>query len=103
MIKAKMTISVFTALLLVSGVNAGPVSLSDEQMDSMVAGAFVCPVIKTDAVLNAKNGMAIGDGAYSVIGPDVSVPVHATNDNGAGNPGGPFASPGDRSYTAIWN
>nr|MBC8241509.1 hypothetical protein [Alphaproteobacteria bacterium] len=50
----------------------------------------------------AKNGITI-NGAYSIIGPSVSVPVGATNGEGAGSPGGTFASPGDSGYTAIWN
>jgi hypothetical protein len=107
----KTTLSVFTACLLASGAYAAPVSLSDAQMDSVAAGGvdrvdgFVCPVITTDAVLNSPNGMAIGEGHYTIIGPTVSVPVHATNRNGSGTPGGAgdvHAQPGDTDYTAIW-
>ena len=101
MIKTKLAISTL-ALLLASGVNAAPVTLSTAQMDTVAGGQFVCPVIGTDAVLHAKNGIMI-NGAYSILGPSVSVPVHATNDDGAGSPGGTFASPGDSTYTAIWN
>lgn len=32
-----------------------------------------------------------------------NVPNLATNDDGAGSPGGSHASPGDTSYTAIWS
>jgi hypothetical protein len=103
MSKAKLTLSAVAALVLSSGVNAAPLSLSTAQMDTVAGGAFVCPVIKTEAVfLHAKNGIQI-NGAYSILGPVISVPVHATNDNGAGSPGGTFASPGDTSYTAIWD
>ena len=63
---------------------------------------FVCPVIKTDAVLNSPKGMSIGEGHYTIIGPNVSVPVHATNGNGAGTPPGPHSEPGDTDYTAVW-
>ena len=63
---------------------------------------FVCPVIKTDKVLNSKHGISIGEGHYSVLGPNVHVPVHATNGNGAGTPPGPHSAPGDTDYTAIW-
>lgn len=97
-----LTFSAVATLLLASSVNAAPVTLNLSQMDTVAGGAFVCPVISTDAVLNAKAGIQI-NGAYSILGPTVSVPVHATNDNGAGSPGGSFASPGDTSYTAIWN
>jgi hypothetical protein len=104
----KLTLAVFTTSLLASGAYATPVSLSDSQMDSVAAGGvekvggFVCPVISTDAVLNSPGGAAVGGGDYSIIGPKVSVPKHATNGNGAGTPGGAHASPGDTDYTAIW-
>lgn len=106
--KMKITLSVFTACLFASGVHATPLSLSDVQMDSVAAGGvervegFVCPVIETDKVLNSVNGIAIYGGDYSILGPDVSVPLHATNAGGAGSPGGAHASPGDTDYTAIW-
>ena len=100
--KAILTLSALTTLLFASGASAAPVTLSLTQMDTVAGGQFVCPVIRTDAVLNSPKGITI-NGAYSILGPTVSVPVHATNDNGAGSPGGTFASPGDRGYTAIWN
>ncbi len=99
--KMKLALSAVATCLIASSAFAGPVSLTNAQMDIVSGGGFVCPVISTDAVLNAKNGIQI-NGAYSILGPDVSVPVGATNDGGAGSPGGTFASPGDTSYTAIW-
>lgn len=97
------------SLLLAGGVYAAPITLSDAQMDSVAAGGvervdgFVCPVISTDAVLNSVKGAGpIGEGDYTIIGPDVSIPVHATNGNGAGTPGGSHSNPGDTDYTAIW-
>jgi len=78
-------------------------------MDSVAAAGvetvngFVCPVITTENVLHAKNGGELGvEGFYTVGGPDVTVPVHATNGDGNGHPGGPFSQPGDTNYTAIW-
>lgn len=100
--KATLAVTALTSLLLASGVNAAPVSLSLEEMDSVTGGAFVCPVISTDGVLNSVNGIEI-NGAYSILGPTVSVPVGATNGDGSGAPSGPFSSPGDTDYTAIWN
>ena len=106
-----MTKVVFAAaatILFAANAHAGPVTLNAEQMDSVAAGGapsptgFVCPVISTDAVLNAKNGIQI-NGAYSVLGPAVRVPVGATNGECTGSPGGTFASPGDAGYTAIWS
>lgn len=64
---------------------------------------FVCPVISTAAVLNSPKGAALGaTGDYTIGGPDVSVPIHATNGDGAGVPAGPHSAPGDTDYTAIW-
>ena len=71
---------------------------------------FVCPVIGNDAV-GAHNPIAgpLGVAGYYTVVPATSqtnqlnVPDQATNGNGAGNPGGPFAAPGDTDYTAIWN
>ena len=104
----KLTLSVFAGLVIASGaasVSAAPVSLSLEQMDTVSGGAFVCPVIKTDAVLNSPKSALVDGVLYTIIGPTVGggVQAHATNDNGAGNPHGPYASPGDTTYTAIWN
>jgi hypothetical protein len=69
---------------------------------STTTAGFVCPVITTSAVLNSPNGMAIGEGHYTIIGPNVTVPIGATNGNGTGTPPGPHAAPGDANYSAIW-
>src|SRR5688500_4434690 len=88
---------------------ADPVKLTRAQLDKVVSGALptsdrlVCPVIKTDAVLNSPKGGAIADGHYTIGGPNVSVPTHATNQDGAGSPGGSHAAPGDTGYTAVWS
>ncbi len=102
--KTKLTLSALTAFLLSSGVYAGPVTLSLAQMDTVAGGAFVCPVISTDAIKNSNlHFVNLGDGYYSIVpDTDITVPVHATNDNGTGSPGGNFVSPGNTSYTAIW-
>lgn len=104
----KIVLAAAATFVLASNAYAEPLVLSATQMDSVAAGGapsptgFVCPVISTDAVLNAKNGIEI-NGAYSILGPAVAVPVGATNGNGTGAPGGTFSSPGDTNYTAIWN
>lgn len=106
--RASLPVLAVTAVMWAAPGYASPVSLSAAQLDSVAAGGvervggFVCPVITTDAVLNSPNGAAIGGGDYSIIGPDVAVPLHATNDAGAGTPGGAHAQPGDTNYTAIW-
>jgi hypothetical protein len=66
---------------------------------------FVCPVLNSQVGEN-ENGntpfFEIADGSYSLLGPEVTVPVTATNADGSGAPSGPYASPGDTDYTAIW-
>ncbi len=68
---------------------------------------FVCPVlpISEQGVANnrAPAFQLIGGGDYSIIGPNVTVPVHATNLDGAGDPGSAHAGPGDAGYSPIWN
>lgn len=103
----KIALAMFATGLFASTAYAEPLSLTDVQMDSVAAGGestptgFICPVISTDAVLNSVNGIAI-NGAYSILGPEVAVPVNATNGDGTGSPGGTYSSPGDTDYTAIW-
>ena len=107
-----MISAVMVTGLLASGVYAAPVTLNDAQMDVVAAGGmdvewvdgFVCPVIKGKGVVKNDKFFSIGDGYYSFHGPDVSVPVHATNRNGSGrpNPEIGFSKPGDKDYSAIW-
>ncbi len=108
---ARNSLPVLSGVVLMWGasVQAAPFALSAAQLDSVAAAGvekvdgFVCPVITTDNVLNSPKGVPLGDsGYYSVAGPNVSVPMHATNDNGAGIPGVAFAKPGEVGYTAIW-
>jgi hypothetical protein len=104
----RATLALMVGCSMASAAYAGPVSLSNAQMDAVTAGGvervdgFVCPVITTAAVLNSPKGMAISEGHYTIGGPDVSIPVHATNGDGAGSPAGPHSQPGDTDYTAIW-
>jgi hypothetical protein len=68
---------------------------------------FVCPVLGGKAGEEHGNSspkliQEIGGGDYTVVGPGVKVPVHATNDEGRGTPKGDHAAPGDTTYTAIW-
>jgi hypothetical protein len=65
---------------------------------------FICPVLGGQA---GEHGKAVvieqpPGGFYTVIGPEVHVPVHATNGDGAGSPAGPFVSPGEDGYSPIW-
>ncbi len=65
---------------------------------------FVCPILPISAKA-AENGKftQLPNGDYTIIGPNVSVPDHATNQNGAGSPEGAHAGPGDPGYSPIWN
>lgn len=95
--KKKMSIvflGLVLASLLVIPVMAEPVEKTD---------GFVCPVIDFKKTPNENTPFVlIGEGHYSVIGPDVRIPVHATNGDGTGVPQGPHSEPGDTDYTAIW-
>ncbi len=105
----KSTLTLLAGTLLAAGVCAEPVSLSEAQMDAVTAGGvetvdgFVCPVITTSNVLHSPKGAEIAGGHYTIAGPDVSVPRHATNGDGSGTPGGSHSAPGDTDYTAIWS
>lgn len=110
MSKSTLKFALFAAAgsLFASAAWAGPVSLTDAQLDAVAAGgmeiedAFVCPVISTDAVLNSPKGAEIAGGDYTIGGPVIKVPELATNGDGAGIPNGPHSGPGDTDYTAIW-
>lgn len=109
----KMTLALAAGGLFASTAYAGPVTLTEAQLDSVAAGGtettdgFVCPVISTDAVLNSPKGDTIGTTQggdtvyYTIGGPDVTVPEGATTEGFPGE--GNFLTPGDDGYTAIWN
>lgn len=98
--------------LIAGGAYAGsPMTLTEDQMDQVTGGSFVCPVIKTNNVLHSPNSGTLGpvdgdDGPvyYTIGGPTLpdAVPMGATNGDGSGSPGGPYTTPGDSTYTAIW-
>jgi hypothetical protein len=77
-----------------SGQSSSPVQFST---------GFVCPVISTDNVLHSPKGGTLAGGDYTIGGPDVRVPTHATNGDGTGSPQGTHSSPGDTDYSAIWS
>ena len=94
------------ALVPAGAVAAPPSSQSTTSSSVQRTSAFVCPVISTDSVLNAKNGEALGTtGDYTVSGPTRhnGVPINATNGDGTGVPAGAHSSPGDTDYSAIWS
>lgn len=64
---------------------------------------FVCPVLGGQAGVNGSADVfASPAGTYNtVIGPDVTVPVLATNNNGDSTPLSNCLSPGDSDYSAI--
>jgi hypothetical protein len=66
---------------------------------------FVCPIlpISDQAAENGKRFAQLPNGDYTIIGPNVNVPDHATNQDGAGSPEGEHAGPGDPGYSPIWN
>jgi hypothetical protein len=98
--RALVLVGILSALTATAALaNGGPPETTE---------GFVCPVLGGEA---GEHGNATGitgpigpegDEFFTVIGPDVNVPTHATNGNGAGTPGGDHSSPGDTDYTAIW-
>jgi hypothetical protein len=65
------------------------------------------PAISSLSPASANAGGAAftltGQGFWTVEGPNVKVPIHATNMDGAGNPdNGPCALPGDSGYSPLW-
>ena len=95
-----------SGLLLVMVLSVFTVSAAFADAPEKTDG-FVCPVLGGQAGEEHGNSdppkiINIYGGDSSVIGPNVSVPLHATNDEGNGSPGGPHTSPGDPGYTAIW-
>lgn len=100
LIRVALVLTALSALTATTAFAAGPVEKSDT--------AFVCPVLGGQAGMDhgQSSGGPITElptGNYTVGGPDVSVPLHATNGDGAGSPAGPQSSPGDTDYTAIWS
>jgi hypothetical protein len=89
--------------VLLGLVIASSIALAVEKTD-----AFVCPVITQEAVgLHNPQAGPIGGGDYTVVpatanNGHLSVPIHATNGDGTGTPGGAHSAPGDTDYTAIW-
>jgi hypothetical protein len=101
--KKVLRILVLTGMLSALAVTAAFAAPAPDKVD-----AFVCPVLGGQAGGEQGNSnpgifVTIGDGDTTILGPEVSVPIHATNENGAGSPAGDHASPGDPGYTPIWN
>ena len=89
-----------TSVILVLGVMVVMGSVNVNAVEKV--DGFVCPVITTENVLHSPKGGMIGEGHYTIGGPTLNVPVHATNGSGTGTPPGPHSQPGDTDYTAIW-
>lgn len=112
----KVLLALATVGLMSVGTQAAPLQLGEKQLDSVAAGGvekvegFVCPTITQTAVgENNPKAVPLGDTGDYTIGPStgasggtVLIPVHATNGDGYGTPGGWHAQPGDTDYTAIW-
>jgi hypothetical protein len=95
LVRSALLASLLAALAATAAFAGGPPEKTE---------GFVCPVFNSDSAVGAKNPVAveIGGGDYTIAGPDVSVPLHATNGAGAGSPMGGHSAPGDTDYTAVW-
>jgi len=124
--KMKTALGLVTGCLMASAAYASPVALNSAQMDSVAAGGqdtvsgFVCTVnLHYDGLENAAgvtnneqvafnevNGTDVNGNevTYFTVAPqgagDLMVPAQATN---TGTPGAGFSTPGDTSYSPIWN
>ena len=104
--KALVRITLVASLLIIGLLGTTTAAFADPPEDK--EEGFVCPVLGGKAGVNGEaNGIAkpadTGLDFATVLGPNVDVPTQATNGkNGTNNPGGPYASPGDSDYTAIW-
>ena len=101
--KVRFSVSLIVVLTLASVMFAPSAFAAPPETTS----GFVCPVLGGQAGGDHGNSapdpiVTIPSGSSSVLGPDlVAVPIHATNDDGDGNPGS-HASPGDADYSPIW-
>ena len=94
--------------LLVVAIVAGALTVGSA---GVVFADLVCPVLTGAAGDHSPNAIEIADGDASILPgkagnpdkPPVDVPDGATNDDGAGSPGGAHASPGDPVYSGVWN
>ena len=96
-----------TRAMLLAGLLAALTATAAFAEEPEPVEGFVCPVLGGQAGPGQGNSdpepiVGIAGGASTVLGPDVTVPLHATNDDGDGVPSEDFASPGDPDYTAIW-
>ena len=106
----KRVLVVGCAVAMVMGISAGSALASPP---TRAEAPFICPVLtlNENAVDNSGRFKEIGDGQYT-FAPGAAgsaetfngnVPNHATNQDGAGSPGGAHSAPGDTDYTAIWS
>jgi hypothetical protein len=92
-----------------AGLSAGSVQAAPPDR---AGDPFVCPVLTLpDSANNSGRFNSLGGGQYTFAPGNAgsaetfngNVPNHATNDDGAGSPGGSHLAPGDPGYTAIWS
>lgn len=98
----KLVVSILLVLFVLAMISSAAFAAPVEK-----TAAFVCPVINNLAV-GMHNPQAVEiAGGYTIgrtggLTSHIMVPVHATNGDGAGSPGGWHAAPGDMDYTAVW-
>ena len=105
--KRRLTVLIGATAAL-AGVPAGPAMAAPPDR---AEAPFVCPVLTLpDQANNSGRFSSLGGGQYTFAPGNAGsaetfngqVPNHATNDDGAGSPGGSHLAPGDPGYTAIW-
>ena len=96
-----------TRAMLLAGLLAALTATAAFAEEPVPVDGFVCPVLGGHAGEGQGKSspdpiVMIPSGSASVLGPVVTVPTLATNDDGAGTPEVHVSPPGDSDYTAIW-
>ncbi len=95
----KRLIAGFGAAALLVAATTGAASAAPPE----TTDGFVCPVLGGAAGVNGQADVfASPAGTYNtIVGPSVTVPLHATNNDGESTPVSNYLSPGDSDYSAI--
>lgn len=99
--KKAMMILVILSLVVVGIMGSGVIASA---APTEKTEGFICPVLGGKAGMHGMSQkiFPIAGGYFTVAGPDVMVPAHATNEGWPGLAGS-YLMPGDVGYTAIWN
>ena len=109
--KTLLRITLVASLVVIGLLGTTGVAFADPPEEKV--NGFVCPVWNPDSqagnmnpnahLINGGTTIIPGENTGTPRAQHLSIPDHATNQNGAGHPSiAGFAGPGDPGYTAIW-